>query len=739
MMPRIMIVDDDVSVQMELEEYLNHEDYTVVGVADTGPMAIEMARALSPDLILMDVVIRGETDGILAAEKIKRETDAAIIFVTGYDEPEYVERAKHVAPFGYIMKPFDEREIRGAIEIALHKKMLELKLAETHRRLEKSEAHFRMFMDFTADWEYWLEPDGRFGYVSPSCEDITGYPPDAFVKDPGLFRRIVHPEDRAMVLGHLKEEKGMTKPDAIDFRIISRGGKARWISHRCKPVYDSEGVYLGQRGSQRDITDRKEIETALAQTGKDFRELVETINDVFYTTDRNGNLTYVSPQMMPIMGHNPSEVLGTPFKEFIHPDDLPLIMTRFQEIQHGILKPAEYRLRDAWGKYRWIRSSTRPIFNEDGFAGLKGLFSDITEERQIQQARERARQLEGLRTLAGGISHDYNNLLAIILGNLSLVREDKTLGLETLGFLEEIEQASLAAKDLTRRLMTLTKGGATFNWKTDSIKSLLEGCISQNLKRSTVICNAMIPENLHAVCHDPEPLEYAFTNVLTNALETMPEGGTVTVSAENFSMTHPDPNISDIKPGKYVKVVIQDQGTGISPEDLPSVFNPYFSTKEMGTQKGMGLGLTTTYTIIEKHGGSIDIESQKGEGTTVSIYLPAALAMADNCVGTVPQKDPAVPTKQEPLAMKRVLLMDDEEMLRKLGVSMLKRLGYACESVTDGNAAIGAYQKAMDSGKPFDAVMLDLTIKGGDGRRGDDSSITADGPPCSGHCLQRLL
>ena len=178
------------------------------------------------------------------------------------------------------------------------------------------------------------------------------------------------PEDRAMVLGHLKEEKGMTKPDAIDFRIISRGGKARWISHRCKPVYDSEGVYLGQRGSQR----------------------------------------------------------------------------------------------------------------------------DITEERQIQQTRERARQLEGLRTLAGGISHDYNNLLAIILGNLSLVREDKTLGLETLGFLEEIEQASLAAKDLTRRLMTLTKGGATFNWKTDSIKSLLEGCISQNLKRSTVICNAMIPE-----------------------------------------------------------------------------------------------------------------------------------------------------------------------------------------------------------------------------------------------------
>jgi two-component system, cell cycle sensor histidine kinase and response regulator CckA len=196
---------------------------------------------------------------------------------------------------------------------------------------------------------------------------------------------------------------------------------------------------------------------------------------------------------------------------------------------------------------------------------------------------------------------------------------------------------------------------------------------------------------------------------MTNAVEAMPGGGTLKIKAENLCFAHgdTDPDLP-LKPGDYVHVSIQDQGGGIPKEHLDKIFDPYFSTKAMGTQKGMGLGLATAYAIVEKHGGHITINSSSGAGTTVNIYLPAESQPEE-----IHRPIPSAGDKASPV--KRVLVMDDEEMLRKLLRQMLELMGYAVETVKDGVEAIALYKSQKDSGEPFDAVVLDLTIKGGMG------------------------
>ena len=220
-----------------------------------------------------------------------------------------------------------------------------------------------------------------------------------------------------------------------------------------------------------------------------------------------------------------------------------------------------------------------------------------------------------------------------------------------------------------------------------------------------------------AVPYDPHKMGSVFRNVLTNAVEAMPNGGTLTIRAENLHVGDGEEDLAlPLAPGDYVKVAIEDQGKGISAQDLGKIFDPYFSTKPMGVQKGMGLGLATAHAIVRKHEGHITVNSTPGAGTTVSIYLPATDAKRK-----VQSAERDIATSQYSIfnnqySIRRVLVMDDEESLRKLAVKMLSQI-FGCEVVTakDGPEAIEAYRRQMDSGEPFDAVILDLTIKGGMG------------------------
>jgi signal transduction histidine kinase/ActR/RegA family two-component response regulator len=322
--------------------------------------------------------------------------------------------------------------------------------------------------------------------------------------------------------------------------------------------------------------------------------------------------------------------------------------------------------------------------------------------RLLQQAQK----MEAIGTLAGGIAHDFNNLLSIVLGNVSMAREDLNQDDGVSDFLSEAEDACLRAKALTHQLITFSRGGTPVR-KRASIVALLKESTSLALAGSRAKCDFSIAEGLWSVEYDEAQMRHVMTNLVTNAHEAMHNGGIVKISARNFILPRDDKCQSlPLQAGKYVEVRVQDQGVGIQEQNLPMIFDPYFSTKERGTQKGMGLGLATAYSIIKKHDGHIAVESTPGVGTTCYLYLPAA------STEFAPRKGTA---KRGHGEKGKILVMDDERMLRRLAGQMLRRLGYEAELVEDGDEAIVIYKEAMDSGDPFDGVILDLTVRGGRG------------------------
>jgi PAS domain S-box-containing protein len=330
---------------------------------------------------------------------------------------------------------------------------------------------------------------------------------------------------------------------------------------------------------------------------------------------------------------------------------------------------------------------------------------DITERNKMQDELLRAQKLDSLGILAGGIAHDFNNLLSIIMGNIDLVKDEFKPGADVSALLAETEKASLQAQELTQQLVTFSKGGAPVK-NVSSIKEFVKEIKKSSILGSNIKCEFTLAPDLWLVEFDEGQMKHAINNMIVNAQESMPDGGTIHLRAENFN--HTTGGDLPIPEGRYVKISIRDHGVGILEKHLALIFDPYFSTKEMGLRKGMGLGLTTTYSIINQHDGYITAESEVGVGTTFTINLPAHAK-------DISESEPTEILKPEKPRVRtgRILLMDDEEMIRDLGHRILSRLEYDPELAVDGNEAIEMYQKATDSGKPFEIVILDLTVKGG--------------------------
>jgi two-component system, cell cycle sensor histidine kinase and response regulator CckA len=388
----------------------------------------------------------------------------------------------------------------------------------------------------------------------------------------------------------------------------------------------------------------------------------------------------------------------------------------------------ELQVHTATGKRLWCRVHGEAVMEGGKCIKMRGVFQDITKRRKMEQELARARRLESMGILAGGLAHDYNNLLSMILGNISLAKDEIGPCGRMTGFLDDAEEATLKAKDLTHRLMTLSKGSGAYK-KLRSVQDSLEICAGEIPRFSNCVCNIKIEKDLWPAEHDSGQLKYAIRNVLKNGVEAMPDGGALSLKAENVVVQRGH-GVSGLpgNSGEYLKVSISDHGRGIRKADLAKIFDPYFSTKEMGARKGMGLGLAIAHAIVDKHDGHIAVNSELETGTTVQIYLPAR-SKSRVRAAEHPQIEKksshsakfSKPSVQagagEPLRSKRILVMDDEEMLRQLAEHMLKRLGYEAVSVKDGNEAIHQYERGMESGEPFDVVILDLTVKGGMGGR----------------------
>jgi len=346
----------------------------------------------------------------------------------------------------------------------------------------------------------------------------------------------------------------------------------------------------------------------------------------------------------------------------------------------------------------------KPFEDRELFANIEMTLYKAKMEEELL----RAKKLESVGILAGGIAHDYNNLLTVILGYISMVKEMALKSDDFFNYLTEAEKASLRAKDLTHRLITLSKGGAPVK-KTGSIVKLIKESAKLALTGSNVACEFHIPDDLWSVSFDDAQMRHVINSIIMNADQAMAEGGMIKIRAENFHLdAEKGTDVFSLQDGKYVKISVEDRGIGISKENLSLIFDPYFSTRERGGQRGMGLGLAVAYSVVRQHEGHITAESEIGVGTTFHIYLPA---LEKKVI-----KEKAVRKTPGPVVgKKKILVMDDEKIVRDFLKKVLSRMGWEVECAREGDEAISLYRKVKESDAPFDVVILDLTVQGGMG------------------------
>jgi signal transduction histidine kinase/ActR/RegA family two-component response regulator len=330
------------------------------------------------------------------------------------------------------------------------------------------------------------------------------------------------------------------------------------------------------------------------------------------------------------------------------------------------------------------------------------LIREIAQRERMEAEVVKAQKIESLGVLAGGIAHDFNNLLAVVMGNVSLALLDRGEGSPSRNPLIAADRALLRAQELTQQLLTFSKGGSPVK-RAVLIGDLLRESAGFALRGSKVRCDYILPDGLFLIDADEGQISQVIHNIVINADQAMPEGGTITIRCENTVVA--EGAVPHVAAGRYVKIEISDSGVGIPGDNLEKIFDPYFTTK----QRGSGLGLATTYSIIQKHGGHITVASELLVGTTFTLYLPVSVSAE-----AAPKPEDAEPARS---GTGTVLIMDDEESIRQITGSALARFGYTTVFAENGSRAIELYRQALEEGKPFDAVILDLTIPGGMGGR----------------------
>jgi PAS domain S-box-containing protein len=453
-----------------------------------------------------------------------------------------------------------------------------------------------------------------------------------------------------------------------------------------------------------DVINRARAEELLHK----YELIISTVHNPMCFVDRNYIYQAVNTAYTDSFGKSRQDFMGRTVGEIFGEDVFS------QKIRQHLDKAFEGKEEhfEEWFDYpsegrRYSHMSYYPFFEADGnVSGVASISRDITDRKAREEEAVRMSKLESVSTLAGGIAHDFNNLLATILGNIELAQFQVSHDHPAHKRLAKAIEACNRSRDLIRQFLTLSKGGIP-NKKTGPLVPLITDSAKLALTGTRIRCSYTIQDDLWLVEYDENQIMHALHNIVMNARDAMPGGGGISITARNATIDTDSPDLGTVmKSGPYVVIDIEDHGTGIPEEIREKIFDPYFSTKNKGTQKGMGLGLTTAYSIVKKHGGYIMLDTEMGTGSTFHIYLPAMLHESQT-----KHQD----TGSHPAPHSSILTMDDEEMIRDAATEILERLGYQVESASSGEEAIEKFLRAKRSGSSFGVVILDLNVKSGMG------------------------
>ncbi len=565
----IMVVEDEFIVSMEIQDRLKGLGYSIATAVASGEEAIEMAEKIKPDLVLMDIMLKGQMDGVEAAEIIRNQYELPVIYLTAHSDEATLTRAKISQPFGYLIKPFDERGLHTTIEMALYRHEMEKKLKQS---------------------EQWLSTV------------LTGIGDAVIATDASLLVKFINPVAATII--------DIDENDALGKNINS--------------IFNLQSDDLGELN--------KRIISVL-DTGK-----VETFPSDIYIYNNNG-------------------------------DQVP------------------------------VDCSVSPIRDDKGnINGIVLVFRDITEKIKLEKQLTQAQKMESIGMMAGGVAHDFNNILAAILGYASFIKVKIPTDDPNFKYVETIERSAQRGAELTAQLLTFTRGGKQ-DIKPVNVNSIVRETvkiISSTFDKAISIETRLF-DGLPFVQADEVQMQQLLMNLCVNARDAMPQGGTLSIETDMIMIHERDTTFyMGAKAGNYVSLSITDTGIGMDKDTLDKIFDPFFTTKEKG--KGTGLGLSMVYGVVKNHGGFEKVTSEPGKGTTFKIYFPAGdhIEQQAEKLKKAPQHGDEV-----------ILVVDDEEPIRLFVKDVLESYGYTVKLAENGNQAIDIFEKEH---KDIDLVILDMIM-----------------------------
>jgi PAS domain S-box-containing protein len=708
---RIFIVEDEGVVALDIQDRLTALGYEVVGSSARGEDALKQIEASLPDLVLMDIRLKGAMDGISVSAVIHERWLLPVVFLTAYSEDSTLERAKRTEPFGFIIKPFDDREIRCVIEMSLYKH-------QADERLRASERRYATTLKSIGDAVIATDSQGRVTFLNPVAESLTGWPISEACGQPlpQVFH-ILNEYTRALVENPV--ERVLREKVVVGLAnhtiLVSRDGREIHIDDSAAPIFDDQGTISGTVLVFHDVTERRKKEELLRQAERQWHTTFDAINNAVCLLDREGRVLQHNRATETLLGKNTDEIQGHFCYEVVHGASEPIANCPILRMRHTKRRES---IIQKWGD-RFLEVVVDPVLTtSQEIEGAVHVITDITERKRAEDERlelERrllhSQKLESLGVLAGGIAHDFNNLLTVILGNLELAEMDISDLSPALSSLREAAQATHRAADLTRQMLAYS-GRGKFLIKEINLSELVEE-MAHLLKVSVskfATLQLRVNRQLPNIRADVSQVQQIVMNLITNASEAIGDqmgSITVTTGIEDCDTTYLAQSrlLEKPTPGNYVYVEVADTGCGMDETVQQRLFDPFFTTKFTGR----GLGMCAVLGVVRGHQGAIIISSQPTKGTSIRVLFPALLTSSEP--PPTPNQAKESPFQHEP-SFGTILVVDDEESVRKLTRRALEHTGLSVLCASDGEEAVQIFRENADI---IACVVLDLTMPRKDG------------------------
>lgn len=708
---KILIVEDNRIVAEDIKNNLQELGYIVSGIATSGEKAIEFVQLEHPDIAIMDIRLGKGMNGIEAATQFNEIYKIPVIYLTAHADEKTLAKAKLTEPYGYLVKPFEVEELKSAIEIAVYKHQVERKVRENRQWLQTT-------LTSIGDGVIATDVAGCVKFMNPVAENLTGWSQELAMGKPlvDIFH-IVNEQTRAIVENPVQKviETGKIVGLANHTVLISRDGSEIPIKDSGAPILLNDDELKGVVLVFQDDSESRKAENLLRQSKERLQLAMESAAEGSWEFDDQNREIRFDHLCFRILGFESADIPENTHQwwlDRIHPDDREKVESSLADIFNSTEDQLvfDYRIRNSNDAYLWLNSRAKIIAADDHNIDSKlilGIVRDISDRKLAQEEKERlqtqlrqAQKVEAVGTLAGGIAHDFNNILASVIGFTELSLDEAEKGSMLHENLCDILASGMRARDLVRQILMFSRH---VECEFEAVN--LNDLVSDSLKmmRATIPTYIEIQEQISnvpiAISGNASQINQIIINLCTNAFHAIADtNGYIKINLDSVHLEKGTRiHYADIPAGSYARIIIQDNGNGIDPDNIEKIFDPYFTTKDQ--DKGTGLGLSIVHGIVKSHNGQILVDSLAGHGTTFSVYLPLIKPQSEQQSNVIDSELPG--------GVEQILFVDDEPAIVKMQRQSLERKGYKVEIKTSAHEALDAVR---DEPLKYDLVITDMAM-----------------------------